>query len=98
MKQNPLGKLMTFLDKLEANAMPYTITRVRDAALLISVAAPGERWEVEFRVDGSVEIERFRSEGDIADETALVELFARFAEPANGHYNAGTSTDPIAVA
>jgi hypothetical protein len=97
MKQNPFGKFMAFLDKLEANAIPYTITRARDEALLINIAVPGERWEVEFMIDGAVEIERFRSDGEIADETALVELFARFAEPTNGHYNAAAFTDPVAA-
>ena len=97
MKQNPFGKFMAFLDKLEANVLPYTITRARDEALLINISVPGERWEVEFMADGSVEIERFCSNGEITDESALVELFARFAEPTNGHYHAATFSDPVAV-
>lgn len=97
MKQNPFGKIMAFLDKLEANAIPYTISRAREEALLINVAVPGERWEIEFMTDGSVEIERFCSDGEIADERALGDLFARYAEPTNGHYSATPFADPIAA-
>ena len=74
--------LLHFLNKLEAHAIPYTLTRVREEALMINIAVPGERWEVEFLCDGGVEIERFRSSGDIEDETSLGELFARYTEVA----------------
>ena len=47
----------------------------------MSVALPGERWEVEFLNDGSVEIERFISQGEISGEEALNELFSRYSDP-----------------
>ena len=48
---------------------------------MVSVALPGERWEVEFLNDGSVEIERFISQGEISGEESLNELFSRYSDP-----------------
>ena len=39
------------------------------------VAIAGERWEVEFFEDGSVEVEKFVSNGDLVDKSALAALF-----------------------
>lgn len=80
MKKPVFTKVMHFLDKLEAHGIAYTLTRMREEALMVNIAVPGERWEVEFLCDGEVEIERFRSSGDIEDETSLGELFARYAK------------------
>ncbi|WP_216595229.1 hypothetical protein [Cylindrospermum stagnale] len=43
---------------------------------MVNVAIPGQRWEVEFFADGSVEVERFISSGEVAGEDVLSELFA----------------------
>jgi hypothetical protein len=48
---------------------------------MVEVYAPGEHWEVEFMRDGSLEIERFRSPGEIYDDEALAELWRLFAPP-----------------
>jgi len=47
---------------------------------MVLVTVPGERWEVEFRADGSVEIERFISDGKIYGEGTLGELFAKYMD------------------
>ena len=50
---------------------------------MIEITVPGERWEIEFvdyGEDVQVEIERFVSNGQIDDEAALDELFARFSD------------------
>jgi hypothetical protein len=59
----------------------HTMTSIRDGAILIDAAVPGERWEIEVFEDGHVETERYVSDGDIVDETALRDLFARFSDP-----------------
>ncbi len=43
---------------------------------------PGERWEVEFRGDGTVDVDVYRSAGDIRDAAALGPMMAKHAEPA----------------
>jgi hypothetical protein len=47
---------------------------------MVSVAVPGERWEVEFFADGHVEVERFPSAGDIEGEEALKRLIDAFGD------------------
>jgi len=49
-----LGKLTDFLDRLDEVDLHYTITSVREAAVMVGVTLPGERWEVEFMKDGEV--------------------------------------------
>ena len=69
-----MEKLLSFLDRLEENKIYYRLNKVRDA-IMVEVAVPGERWEVEFFEDGRIEVERFISEGEILDEKALDDLF-----------------------
>jgi len=38
---------------------------------MVNVNVPGERWEVEFFDDGSVEVERFVTTGALSDASAL---------------------------
>ena len=52
----------------------------RDEAIMVLVTMPGERWEVEFLTDGSVEVERFVSDGEIYGEEILRELFTKYAD------------------
>ena len=48
---------------------------------MVLVTVPGERWEVEFLADGSVEVERFISDGEIYGEDILGELFTKYTDP-----------------
>jgi hypothetical protein len=51
---------------------------------MVQIAVPGERWEVEFLNDGSVDVEIFRSDGQIHDSTALAQLIQKHSDPASG--------------
>ncbi len=75
---NAMQKLLDFLARLGEQKVPYRLASWRDEAVMVELAVPGERWEIEFFADGHVEVERFRSAGDIADESALTELFTYF--------------------
>jgi hypothetical protein len=69
-------KILDFLDRLEAANIFYRLDHVRDS-IMILIAVPGERWEVEFFDDGGVDVEVFRSAGDIShDSSVLDELIA----------------------
>jgi len=72
-------KLLDFLGKLAECKHPYRLACWREEAIMVEMAVPGERWEIEFFADGHVEVERFRSDGHIADESVLHELFTTFA-------------------
>src|SRR5207253_1445505 len=80
MSRNVLAKLISFLTDLENREISYSLAHNRDEAITVSVAVPGERWEVEFFDDGSIEVERFISNGEIHGEEILKELFARYAD------------------
>lgn len=75
-----LRELTSFLRRLEQGKIHYRLDTIRDACILVDVAVPGERWEIEFSDDGSVEIEVFKSDGKVRDRGALDELFARFSD------------------
>jgi hypothetical protein len=69
-----MADLTSFLRRMDAAKIAYRLDRVRDATIDIA-SIPGERWEIEFMDDGGVEVERFRRDGQIADESALEHLF-----------------------
>jgi hypothetical protein len=80
MKSEAFGKLLSFLKHLEQRNIQYTLAHHRDEAVMVLVAVPGERWEIEFLSDGSVDVERFSSIGETQGEEALEELFTRFSD------------------
>ena len=80
MNAPPFQKLTRFLKQLEQDKIHYTLASHRDDAIMVQVTVPGERWEIEFLGDGTVEVERFVSNGEIGGEEALHELLARYAD------------------
>ena len=66
---------------LEAAAIPFTVSRYRDDAVSIHAVVPGERWEIDVLDDGTVDFERFVSDGEVRDAEALKASISRFAEP-----------------
>jgi hypothetical protein len=78
MKSEIFGRLLGFLNDLAGRNLHYTLSHHREEAIMVLVAVPGERWEIEFLSDGSVDVERFRSGGEIQGEEALEELLTRF--------------------
>ena len=75
-----LSTLTKFLDRLDGADIHYTLSSVREGAITVGVTLPEERWEIEFLSDGDVEVEVFRSDGDVHDASMLEELFQRHAE------------------
>ena len=61
-----IRQLLTFLDELEKRQIFYRLDKVRDR-IVAEIALPGERWEAAFSGDGSVDIEKFTSTGEIFD-------------------------------
>ena len=75
----PFQKLLDFVNRLDAVKMSYRLSHFRVETIAVELAIPGERWEVEFFADGSVEVERFRSDGRIStDESLLTELIDNY--------------------
>ena len=71
-----MKELLEFLSLLEEEGIHYYLEHNRDDFLMVHVAIPGERWEVEFSANGEVEIEIFKnSEGVFTDKKLLNEIF-----------------------
>ena len=71
-----MKKLLKFLTDLEAHKIHYYLEHNRDDSIMVHIAIPGERWEVEFFIDNHVEIEIFKnSEGVYTDESLLSEIY-----------------------
>lgn len=68
------------MNQLEEKQIYYKINKVRKDAIMVEVAVPGQRWEIEFMEDGTVEIEKFISDGDYYDEQELEVLLRDFAD------------------
>ena len=77
---NSFRKLTRFLKKLEDKTIFYKLDTVRDDYIMVEVAVPGQRWEVEFSPDGDVVVERFKRFEDVGDEKLLDYLFENFSD------------------
>lgn len=75
-----MKKLLDFLCKLDKAKIHYTLEHNRDETIMVLIAVPGERWEVEFFSDGNAEVEIFKSSGKIHDESELERLFKEFSD------------------
>jgi hypothetical protein len=78
---NPLQKLLDFLSDLDERKIFHRLSRVRPEAIMVEIAVPGERWEVEFFADGHVDVEVFGpSAGIVGGEEALRRLYDQFSD------------------
>jgi hypothetical protein len=75
-----LHEVTSFANRLDAAHINYRLEIVRTGGIMFCIAVPGERWEVEFREDGTVEVEVFRSDGTLSDEGAIERLFQQFSD------------------
>lgn len=74
-----MNNLIDFLDKLEERKIYYRLNKIRDS-ILVEIAVPGQRWEVEFFPDGDIQVEKFISDGEIKGKTELDVLFKDFSD------------------
>jgi hypothetical protein len=74
-----MNKLIDFLNELEEKKIHYKLAKYNDEYIMVEIAVPGERWEVEFSSD-DVRIEKFKSDGTLFDESELRTLFERFSD------------------
>jgi hypothetical protein len=74
------ARLIQFLRDLQTGKIAYSLKQSRDESVMVEVNVPGERWEVEFMEDGSIEVEKFRSDGKICGADALTELLEKYSD------------------
>ena len=75
-----LTDLIIFLNELERNKIYYELGKIRNNSIMIIVAVPGQRWEIEFMADGTIEIEKFCSNGEIFNENEIETLFQNYSD------------------
>lgn len=75
-----LSEFIALLNKLEDHSIFYELKKYRREAIMIDVSVPGQRWEIEFLDDGSVDIEKFIADGDMYDAKELETLFKKFSD------------------
>lgn len=69
-----------FLNELDNRKIYYKLSKVRPESIMVEVAVPGQRWEIEFMNDGTTEIEKFISDGSYYDEKELITLMGEFSD------------------
>ncbi|MCL2606607.1 MAG: hypothetical protein FWD93_04940 [Coriobacteriia bacterium] len=74
-----MQRLIKFLDNLEESGIFYRLSKIRDS-VMVEVAVPGQRWEIEFMINGAIEIEKFVSDGKIFEEGELNTLFDEYSD------------------
>jgi hypothetical protein len=72
--------LTGFLEKLTVAKIHYVLSHNREDGISVEVAVPGQRWEVDFLNDDSIEVEIFKSDGVIFGKEKLAELFDEFSD------------------
>ena len=77
-------KLLEFLDGLRRGKIYYLLSQHRVDAIMVEIAVPGERWQVEFLEDGTIEAEVFRSSGNIEGAEAVMELMTKYSDTGAG--------------
>ncbi len=74
-----MTKLLKCLRRLEELKIHYRIEHNRDDSIMVITDVPGQKWEIEFFNDGDVEIEIFKSDGQIREESELERFFKKFS-------------------
>ena len=74
-------ELFEFLRGLDEDKIFYKLRRDKtDESILVQVVNPGERWQIKYTSDGSIEIEKFERDGDIMWERKNSSLVVIFSE------------------
>lgn len=72
-----IGELLDLLYRLKQARIHYVLSDPTEGAIMVEVAVPGERWEIELHDDGEIGVEIFVSTG-VKGAEPLESLFQRF--------------------
>jgi hypothetical protein len=75
-----LDSVLELLQRLDRSKIHYRLAHNQEDAITIEVAVPGQRWEIDCHSDGRIDVEVFKSDGSIRDESAIDELFRDFSD------------------
>ncbi len=80
MPSSTIHGILELLARLKAVHICYRLSDPTEGELMVEVAVPGERWEIEFHEDGEIGVEVFASKGIIQGPKLLEDLFRRFGD------------------
>ncbi len=80
MTTNHLEKVLGLLKRLHDARIYFTLAHNQEDAITIQVVVPGQRWEIDCYVDGTIDIEIFKSDGAVRDVPAIDTLFRDFSD------------------
>jgi hypothetical protein len=67
------SRLLSFLTRLDTAGVAYVLAHSRSESVMVDIALPGWRWEVEFVESGGIEIERYQSVAGVETDAALLD-------------------------
>jgi hypothetical protein len=74
-----LKKLAQIEQALSKARIHHVRNDYREDAVSVFATVPGQRWEIDVMDDGEVEVEVFKSDGTLLDESEFKELVKAFA-------------------
>ena len=75
-----ITSVYNFINELRERKIYFELGNVRESAIMCKVDVPGQRWEIEFFENGDVEIEIFKSDGNIYDKEMIQQLYKEFSD------------------
>jgi len=80
MRLSTIHELVHFLQSLKEASISFKLDHYLDDSISIIITVPGERWEVDINQEGEIQVEIFRSDGELFDASMIDELFRRFTD------------------
>jgi hypothetical protein len=80
MSSNSFEKLLDLLDRLDKANIYYTLAHSQQDAITVKVDVPGQRWEIDYYSNGTIDVEVLKSDGSIRHEDAIEELLRKFSD------------------
>ena len=80
MSTTSINDLLQFLARLRKAKIHYSLSDPTEGAVMVEIAVPGERWEIEFHMDGEIGVEVFRSADGVKGPELVEVLFDRFGD------------------
>jgi hypothetical protein len=78
---NGLERLLAFLARLDAHSIRYSLAHDRAEAITVRLRLPGERWDVGFLADGTVDVETFAGVDGVVSGAEALGLVERLFSP-----------------
>lgn len=72
-------RLYRILDKLEAARIYYILDKTRNETVMILAQVPGRHYEIEVFANGRIEVEVYKSNGEIGGQELVEELLRDFS-------------------